>query len=82
EVVLPIDHFGKHLNSQSNIIDTELATQNLLARCYMICGAAIPSSGKQEGEEMWNRKKDPDNSVPWAQEAMDFLQLFDGFLPP
>ncbi len=25
-VTLPIDHFGKHLNSQENIINSKLAT--------------------------------------------------------
>ncbi|CAG8498792.1 1853_t:CDS:2 [Scutellospora calospora] len=31
DIVLPIDHFGSHLNSSSNVIDSELANQNF---CY------------------------------------------------
>ena len=27
-ITLPIDHFGKHLNSQGNIMDAELAAKN------------------------------------------------------
>jgi hypothetical protein len=27
-ITLPIDHFGKHLNSQGNVTDPELAAQN------------------------------------------------------
>ncbi|CAG8715305.1 23345_t:CDS:2 [Cetraspora pellucida] len=36
-IVLPIDHFGKHLNSQGNVINTNLAAQNFNYAGTMLC---------------------------------------------
>ncbi|CAG8761909.1 1519_t:CDS:2 [Gigaspora margarita] len=36
-IVLPINHFGKHLDSQGNIIDTNLAAQNFNYAGTMLC---------------------------------------------
>ena len=36
-ITLPIDHFGKHLNSQGNVINSELATQNFQYAGEALC---------------------------------------------
>ncbi|RIB08670.1 hypothetical protein C2G38_2211032 [Gigaspora rosea] len=36
-IVLPINHFGNHLDRQGKIIDTELATQNFRYASTMLC---------------------------------------------
>jgi hypothetical protein len=36
-VTLPIDHFGKHLNSQGNVTDPELAAQNFRYAGEALC---------------------------------------------
>jgi hypothetical protein len=36
-ITLPIDHFGKHLNSQGNITDPGLATQNFQHAGKALC---------------------------------------------
>ncbi|CAG8446961.1 4526_t:CDS:2 [Scutellospora calospora] len=67
-VVLPIDHFGKHLDSQSRVINNELANKNFHYASSMLI----------------NIKRCTDLSCCGpikAQEAMDFLQPFNGFFP-
>ncbi|CAG8848948.1 26266_t:CDS:2, partial [Gigaspora margarita] len=90
-IVLPIDHFGKHLDSQSNVNDTNLATQNFNYAGTMLC-------------DIWRRDpifgKHDDISVPWnwiekhcnlcqysldvkrSSEVTEFLRLSNGFFPP
>ncbi|CAG8577558.1 3987_t:CDS:2 [Cetraspora pellucida] len=134
-VVLPIDYFGKHLDSQSRVINNELANKNFYYAGSMLSDiwSQDPIFGKYvkttyvnkitnpfvnivfayfEDEEEKNGSNEFANiSVPWtwkekhcnicqysvdikhctdlscckpirAQEAMDFLQPFNGFLPP
>ncbi|RIB29153.1 hypothetical protein C2G38_2156113 [Gigaspora rosea] len=144
-IILPINHFGNHLDSQGKVIDTELATQNLRYAGTMLCDiwCRDPIFGKRVNATYVDEATDPfinlefayeerekdeiekrnekdkgtntpaDISVSWlwiekhcniyqysldikrynnlnlncckpakAQEAMDFLQLFNGFLPP
>ncbi|CAG8832793.1 22040_t:CDS:2, partial [Cetraspora pellucida] len=147
-ITLPVDHFGKHLDSQGKIIDSELAVQNFQYAGEILCDAwscnlifgkcvctqyvdtftnlfnnlqfegsekeMIEELKRQEKQNQINiEKKDeaPECFIPWswienhcnlcaystdikkckdinccgvfrAKEVIEFLECYNGFLPP
>ncbi|CAG8832599.1 15561_t:CDS:2 [Gigaspora margarita] len=77
-IVLPINHFGKHLDSQGNIIDTNLAAQNFNYAKTMLCDIwrCDPIFGKHVNATYVDKAINP------APEVTEFLQLSNGFFPP
>ncbi|CAG8780836.1 45583_t:CDS:2 [Gigaspora margarita] len=74
-IVLPINHFGNHFNSQGRTIDTELATQNFRHASTMLCDIWChdPIFGKYVNATYVDEATDPFINLEF---------LFDGFLPP
>ncbi|CAG8833083.1 36957_t:CDS:2, partial [Gigaspora margarita] len=75
-IILPINHFGNHLDSQDKTIDTKLAAQNFAMLIEKHCNLCQYSLDIKQCNNSNCCKP------ARAQKAMNFLQLFDSFLSP
>ncbi|CAG8782214.1 20886_t:CDS:2, partial [Gigaspora margarita] len=86
-VILPIDYFGTHLNTQGKVNNQELALKNFRFAgealydiwCHdLVFGKCVNAQYVEEFTNPYTSCCGP----PYTKEAIDFLQINNGFLPP